>query len=157
MRKSLVYFCTFMMAFMFVSCQTLPKAPEASKPGKPSAPGALNLNGKWNGTAEWKTESESGTSHEQYEIVQEGMEITILNITTGSEGLPKGYGTLEGNILHMESSIFYNSRGSRISYPARELFISQDGNTITTKFDGLWQGEEGWEGPVSVKATITRE
>ena len=83
MRKSLVYFCTFMMAFMFVSCQTLPKAPEASKPGKPSAPGALNLNGKWNGTAEWKTESESGTSHEQYEIVQEGMVIAAVEMENG--------------------------------------------------------------------------
>ena len=80
MRKSLVCICTLIMAFMFVLCQTSLKATaETGKPGKSLAPSSFNLNGKWKVTVEWENEYRSGTVYLQYEIVQKGMEITMIN------------------------------------------------------------------------------
>jgi hypothetical protein len=149
------------MAFMFVSCKTSTKAkPETSKPEKPLATGSFNLNGKWKGTGEWKNEYESGTFNEQYEIVQKGMEITLINATPGSKVWSKHYGTLKGNIIHMESVSFIDSKGYTILLPARELNISQDGNTLTSEFDYVWEGDvpEGESrGPGNMTLTVIRE
>jgi len=158
MRKLLVSICALIMAFMFVSCKTTPKATsETSKPEKPLATGSFNLNGKWKGTGEWKNEYESGTFNVQYEVVQKGMEITMINTRSGS----KFSGTLNGNIIHMESTSFIDSKGYTILVPARECNISQDGNTATLDYEYVWEGY-GSEGRINrgrgnMKITLIRE
>ena len=154
MNKLLVCICALIMAFMLVSCQTSPKATaETGKPGKSAATGSFNLNGKWKVTFEWKNEYGSGTGHFQNEIVQKGMEITMVTITSGS----KAFGTLKGDILHLEPSVASNPNSGVSSFlPAREYKISQDGNTLTSEFDYTWDnGRE--RGPASMTVIMTRE
>jgi len=139
MRKSLACICALIMAFMIVLCQTSPKATaETGKPGKSLAPNSFNLNGKWKVTSKWKSGYASGTFNFQYEIVQKGMKITMINTRSGSY-FP---GTLKGNIMHLEPRDAYNPSNSVTSYlPAREYKISQDGNTLTSGFDYTWRRE----------------
>jgi hypothetical protein len=167
MRKSLLYICTLTMAFMFVSCQTSTK-PDLTAPAttigvhRPDTPPTstftkLTLDGKWSGTVKWKSEYDSGSVHRESVIIQEGTDITMLTTSTKAGTMPKNYGTLEGNTIHMESLTYYDSGGARVFYPARELHISQNGNTITINFEGRWQVEENREGRVSINGTLTRE
>ena len=154
MKKLLVCICALIMAFIFVSCQTSPKAaPETSKPGKPLAPGSVNLNGKWKVTFEWENEYGSGTGQFQNEIVQKGMEITLINTDSGS----KITGTLKGDIIHLERRVDSNpDSGVTNFFPAREYKISQDGNTLTSKFGYTWDnGRE--RGPASMTVIMIRE
>jgi len=153
MRKLLVCACVLMVAFIFVLCQTSPKATaETAKAGKSLAPSSFNLNGKWKVTAEWKNEYGSGTASLQYEIVQNGMEITM--ITRSGTKIP---GTLKGDIIHLEPRDAYNPNSGMTSFfPAREYKISQDGNTLTSEFDYIWDnGRE--RGPASMTVIMTRE
>jgi hypothetical protein len=157
MRTLLVSICALILAFMFVSCKTTPKATsETSKPEKPLATGSFNLNGKWKVSGQWKNEYRSGTFNFQYEIVQKGMEITMINTRSGSKFL----GTLKGNIIHMEPRITEDPKGATIFFPAREVKVSQDGNTLTSEFDYTWRGEsDGRErlNPGSMRVTYIRE
>ena len=171
MKKLLVCICSLMMVFMFVSCQTAEKAPpeeskpkappEANKPEKPSVPVSINLNGKWKFTSKWSMKEDMDIDEGQFEIVQKGTKITWINIPPGE----KNFGTLEGNILHMEPieygrydnpqhfqlTIHQGGRES-ISLPARKLKISQDGNTMSCNYNffALWAG-----GSAFGRATIT--
>jgi len=143
------------MTFVFVSCQTSPKAtPGASKTGKPIAPGSINLNGIWKGTSKWSTESDGGTDRVKLEIVQKSTQITIINSSQGS-GF-KASGTLEGNIIHMKPVSFISETGSKIRLPNRELYISRDGNTLTTEFYWTWESGS-FDGRGKSKVTVTRE
>ena len=154
MRKSLVCSYVLIMAFMFVLCQTSPKATaETGKPGKSLAPSSFNLNGKWKVTVEWENEYRSGTSNLQYEIVQKGMEITMINTRSGS----KFPGTLKGDIIHLEPKVTFNpNSGNKLSFPDRKYKISQDGNTLTSKFDYTWDNGNQ-VGPASMIVTMIRE
>jgi hypothetical protein len=153
-RKSVVCICALIMAFAFVSCKTTPKAtPETSKPGKPLAPSSFNLNGKWKVTVEWENEYRSGTSNLQYEIVQKGMEITMINTRSGD----KFPFTLKGDIIHLEPRDAYDLNSGVTSYfPAREYKISQDGNTLTCECDYTWDNGRD-RGPASMTVTMIRE
>ena len=147
MKKLLVYICTLMMAFMFVSCQT------STKPIPPSTPTGVykTLDGKWNGTISWRTEFRTG-SYGLGITIQEG--IVIIESQIGKE-----IGTLEGNIIHMESTTWFDSgpRNVRMYYPDRDYIISE--NTITINFQGSWSTQEidNVNGFVEVQGMLTRE
>ena len=156
MRTLLLCICALIMAFMLVSCQTSSKAKapsETSKAVEPLVPSSFNLNGRWKTTAKWKNEYNSGTVYIQYEIVQKGKRITYITIPSG----PRFIGTLKGNIIDMEPTVFYGSNGIRNWFPAREIKISQDGNTLTSKFDYDWRGEAESINPGSMTVITIRE
>ena len=118
--------------------------------GKPLAPGSLNLNGRWKGNGEWTDEGGRGTFSYTAEIVQNDMKIKI----TGNV-----LGTLKGNILHLEPKTTYNPNSEvTLYYPDREYKISQDGNTLTSKFDYVWEIENPHRrGNGSMTVTMIRE
>jgi hypothetical protein len=150
MRKLIMCICTFVMVFMFVSCQT------STKPTPPAATTGIHnntLDGKWNGTVSWRTAYRTGSSGLSV-MIQEGT--AVMESTSGT----KMSGTLEGNTIHVKSTDWTNSEGTRIHYPDREFHISEDGKTITIDFDGSWHSQArgddatGW---VEVDGTLTRE
>jgi hypothetical protein len=150
MKKLLVYICTLMIAFMFVSCQT------SSKPTPPAAPTGIHntLDGKWNGTVSWRSEFRTG-SYILSIMIQEGT--VVIESEIGTE-----IGTLEGNIIHVESTSWLDSTGLRdirMYYPDRDYIISEDGNTITMNFQGSWNTLEidDANGFVEVQGILTRE
>ena len=160
----LVCICSLMMVFMFVSCQTAEKAPpeaskpeapsEATKPEKPSVPVSINLNGKWKFTAKWRMGGLGDIDEGQFEIVQKGTEITWTDIPTGR----KNIGTLEGNILHMEPYEYYRQRdGVTVSFPVRKYKISQDGNTMSCKYNFSTRSGAGGSWTGSGTSTCIRE
>lgn len=118
--------------------------------GKPLPPGSLNLNGRWKGAGEWTDENKSGTFNYTTEIVQNGMEIKMAGNVLG---------TLKGNILHLEPRTSYNPNSKvTVYYPDREYKISQDGNTLTSKFDYVWEVENPHQrGNGYMTVTIIRE
>ena len=128
MRKLLTSICILMTAFMFLSCQTSPKA---------TAPESIDLNGKWKRTVDWKTDYAASKVNHNCEIVQKGTEITIINTKTGV----KDVGTLQGNVIHLEPKVTTDPvRQSKIHVPAREGRISPDGNTVTMEYNYTFKG-----------------
>ncbi len=81
------------------------------------------------------------------------MEITLINTDSGS----KITGTLKGDIIHLERRVDSNpDSGVTNFFPAREYKISQDGNTLTSKFGYTWDnGRE--RGPASMTVIMIRE
>ena len=147
MKKLLVYICTLMIAFMFVSCQT------STKPIPPSTPTGVykTLDGKWNGTISWRTGFRNG-SYGLVITIKEG--IVIIESQIGKE-----IGTLEGNIIHVESTSWLDPgpRNVRMYYPDRDYIISE--NTITINFQGTWSTQEidDVNGSMEVQGMLTRE
>ena len=157
MRKLFVCICAVLVVLMFVSCKTTPKATsETSKPEKPLAASAFDLNGKWKVTGEWKTGGNSGTFSMQYKIVQKGT--GIIMITPSGDKIPC---TLKGNVIHLEPRRTTNPNSGVTSFfPAREYKVSQDGNTLTSEFNYTWHGEGDSRdrlNPASMTVTMTRE
>ena len=157
MRKLLLCITMILIAFMFVSCKTATKsAPETSKPEKPLAASAFNLNGKWKVTVDWKAGGNSGTSNMSYKIVQNGME--IIMITQSGDKIPC---TLKGNVIRLEPRTTNNPNSLVTNYfPDRQYEISQDGNTLTSEFDYTWsvEGDDRDRlNPGSMTVTMTRE
>ena len=150
MKKLLVYICTLMIAFMFVSCQN------STKSTPPATPTEIHKvsNGVWNGTVSWSSAFRTG-SYGLVITVQEG--IVIIESQIGEE-----IGTLEGNIIHLKSTSWDDLSGSRdikVYYPDRDYIISENGSTITINFQGTWNTQEidDVNGTMEVKGMLTRE
>ena len=146
MKKLLVYICTLMMVFMFTSCQTTKSTPPAKPTGIHKT-----LDGKWNGTISWRTGFRNG-SYGLVITIKEG--IVIIESQIGKE-----IGTLEGNIIHVESTSWLDSgpRNVRMYYPDRDYIISE--NTITINFQGTWNTQEidDVNGSMEVQGMLTRK
>ena len=148
MKKLLICICILVMAFMFISCNTSPKFTQSTNKEKHLL---VDLNGKWKVSCNWSNEYGSDTFIFDSEIVQKGAKIKIINKSNESGG------TIKNNTVYLVSETHYNlNTGVRTQLPSRQFKISQDGNTMTSNFDYIWDSDKD-SGNGTMDVTMTRK